>query len=315
MRRQLVLSIDRSIDRSPQPGQISTSRSRSTDASSATTTATEDATLTVSTQQEQQRRKPGAKSPRNRGIEFRSSNDWVHMEDNAVSVAFSDPSNERCSRVLSRLVSSDQALVSPSAPGRSILKKTRSSTVSPDLSSLAVSSSASVVDDDVFVNVGGQEFRHSSAMLSYASTVLAQHFRSASSGGDGAVFYYTCDIPHKSPEEWSALQAFLQPRSVTAAAITPMNLPILLPWFDQLALTVLLQECDALLSSLEWPNAAATAGPRTDDLADLLLLTRSTGKAHLPKTRRTCLDVIVSYLEQIPRLFLELDLLQSLTSL
>lgn len=70
---------------------------------------------------------------------------------------------------------------------------------------------------------------------------------------DDTPIRYWLEIPHKSPREWEELVPFLQPRSVQAAAITPSNLPVLLPWFDQLELTVLLQECDTMLASLEWP--------------------------------------------------------------
>jgi hypothetical protein len=51
-------------------------------------------------------------------------------------------------------------------------------------------------------------------------------------------------VSDKSPAESKAVAAFLEPRSVQASTISPSNLPTLLPWFQRLELTVLLQECD-----------------------------------------------------------------------
>ena len=125
-------------------------------------------------------------------------------------------------------------------------------------------SSSALLEEDVLVRVGPShhEFRHSKAMLCYASDVLARHLMPCPADlitSDNNKVWWVLDIPNRSHTEWTKLQAFLQPRSVQAASISPLNLPTLLPWFQELQLSILLAECDILLSSLEWP--AGCHGP------------------------------------------------------
>ncbi len=204
-------------------------------------------------------------------------------------------------------------------PPRSVVSQTSSSNGTGRVLNTGYDSNVSV--DDVLVRVGGKDFRHSRAILCYASKVLADHLAARDE----------LHIPHKSPSEWSELQAFLQPRSVQAASITFRNLPALLPWFDQLELTVLLRECDTSMSKVRFASLTTDesssqngvsnavhelarvalglphAPPRMEppcptDVLDILLLTRISGKVCLPRTRVMCLNVLQEYLE-LPNLF------------
>lgn len=212
-------------------------------------------------------------------------------------------------------------------PPRSVVSQASVTSISSHVTARIMNTSYFSGDDDVLVRVGNKEFRHSRAILSYASKVLAKYV-DKQDGSD------ELHIPHKLPSEWQELQAFLQPRSVQAASITPSNLPALLPWFEQLELTVLVRECDSLLSSLRFATAIpddadnavsnavheiarATLGIRLQrnpqqhtvppcyhDVVDIMLLTRITGKVCLPRTREMCLGVLQEYLD-LPHLFLQ----------
>lgn len=219
-------------------------------------------------------------------------------------------------------------------PPRSVASQASFASVSSGLTARVMNTSylSSAVGDDVLILVGDKEFRHSRAILCYASKVLAQHIDDETD---------ELHIPHKSSSEWNELQAFLQPRSVQSASITPRNLPALLPWFEQLELTVLLRECDLLLSKLRFATAILDGEENSDyavsnavhelaraalglhlarnsqqhptlvqpcpqDVDDIILLTRISGKVCLPLTRVMCLDVLQEYLD-LPHLFLQLD--------
>ena len=183
-------------------------------------------------------------------------------------------------------------------------------------------------EEQVLVRVGPfqHEFRHSKTMLCYASDVLARQLRpmDANSKQESSI-WWVLDIPHRSHVEWRRLQAFLQPRSVQAASISPRNLPTLLPWFHELQLSVLLAECDVLLSSLEWPVAVTSHSsqcpnlveddherrhssnePQRKDVHDVLTLTKIANRAYLPATRKKCMTLLASYLEWQPQLFVDI---------
>jgi hypothetical protein len=218
-------------------------------------------------------------------------------------------------------------------PPRSVVSQTSSPGGTGRVLNTSYGSNGS--NDDVVVRVEGNDFRHSRAILCYASKVLAHHLATRDE----------LHILHKSPSEWNEVQAFLQPRSVQSASITFRNLPALLPWFDQLELTVLLRECDILLSKLRFatmttdesssqngvsnavhelarvalglPNAQPRLEPPCpSDVLDILLLTRISGKVCLPRTRVMCLNVLQEYLE-LPYLFVSFDecTMRSITSL
>jgi len=204
-------------------------------------------------------------------------------------------------------------------------------------SSRSLVNKASVLDEDVFVRVGTKSFTHARAILSYASPVLSRHLQNNS----------VVKFPNKSPDEWLTLTPFLQPRSVQAAKLTPANIPTLLPWFDQLQLKVLVQECDTLLSSLTWPMGRAAskqdtsfvhdlaqsctpqelapvnvnAVPQGRDVSDVALLIQITSmvETRLPETRKQSLNVLLAYLENYSHLFVgetgTLDILQSLSKI
>ncbi|GAX09427.1 hypothetical protein FisN_6Lh197 [Fistulifera solaris] len=219
-------------------------------------------------------------------------------------------------------------------PPRSVVSQTSSPGRTGQVLNTSYGSNGS--NDDVVVRVGGNDFWHSRAILCYASKVLAHHLATRDE----------LHIPHKSPSEWNELQVFLQPRSVQSASITFRNLPALLPWFDQLELTVLLRECDILLSKLRFATVTTDessssqngvsnavhelarvalglphAPPRMEppcplDVLDILLLTRISGKVCLPRTRVMCLNVLQEYLER-PFLFVSFEecAMRSITSL
>lgn len=138
---------------------------------------------------------------------------------------------------------------------------------------------------DVCIQVGGEVFWQSSAILQYASPVLVQHLtvidddsslRDASHAN--ATTTYLLRIPHCPSLEWRLLEPFLQPHSRQAAVMTPKHL-ILLRWFLDLDLQVLLQQSDDILSQLHW-------NPQCDSLQVLLTWSCIAKAAHLPKTSR-----------------------------
>ena len=113
-----------------------------------------------------------------------------------------------------------------------------------------------IVEDDA----KALEFRHTSLILQYASVELANYFVEcnhdnkkdeldhntvrATRKGDDSTIQYTLHVKVQDANDWRSLQPFLEPHAVQPAVVTPYNLPVLLPWFQQLKLNVLLQECD-----------------------------------------------------------------------
>jgi hypothetical protein len=262
--------------------------------------------------------------------------DWLQNEPGEASIDYFDRSScemEEEEDGCTVAAASTAVLNSSSHPNADMDNTSRLSLLDPTKNTAAA---LLWLEQDTLVRVGGprprhEEFRHCSAMLMYASRVLAHHMRPVvvaaeanNNNQDDNKFVLDIFVSHKSPAEWKAVAAFLEPRSVQAAAITPSNLPTLLPWFQRLELTVLLQECDDLLASLEWPRTRAAASSDDDDdddderfeadttlqaaarpmdVADLLVLTRITAHAHLPNTRKKCLQRLSSYLEWQPALF------------
>jgi hypothetical protein len=122
----------------------------------------------------------------------------------------------------------------------------------------STTSSRSAIEQDTLVIVKGidqtLEFRHSSLILQYASAELAKHFVECIHDDDGAatvvrddMIQFILNVQVNNANDWRALQPFLEPHAVQPAVVTTTNLPVLLPWFQQLSLKVLLQECDVKL--------------------------------------------------------------------
>jgi len=142
---------------------------------------------------------------------------------------------------------------------------------SPETSLQSLERQTSMIQHDVLVRIGNESFTHSSHILSYASPVLANQLQPIDDGenkegdrqnGEPRIrddenkqhIEFCLRIPHKDPTEWCQLLQFLEPHSVQSAVLSSRNLPLLLPWFRDLRLTVLLQECDRLLDSMPWPE-------------------------------------------------------------
>jgi len=131
-------------------------------------------------------------------------------------------------------------------------------------------------ENDVCVLLSNQRtFWVASAMLRFACPVLSRYLEwsddhamptatttdGASTGGGttaarnscispsrrGRLGSYTLNFVHRPALEWQLLAPFLQPHARVSAKVTPLHIPHLLPWFLELKLDVLLNECDAIL--------------------------------------------------------------------
>lgn len=172
---------------------------------------------------------------------------------------------------------------------------------SPSWLSSTSSVASSRVPADVRVVVGTlqkREFAHSSHMLRYASPVLNALLSNPN------VSTHVLEFPHHAPHEWKCLKKFLEPHAVQAAVVTADELPVLLPWFCELQLALLIKDCDSILASLSWPISSQAV---VTDLQDALLAVRiavfDDGKS-LPQTFAACTAVISSYLTNRPDLWL-----------
>ena len=148
-------------------------------------------------------------------------------------------------------------------------------------------------DTMVILKDDAQEM-HSSLMLAYASPVLAEKLKATSRSG-----FVTLAIPNGTLQEWKVLQPFLQPHSVQKAAVTTQNLALLLPWFHELKLGILLNECDLLLSTLTFAND----NPSKQDWNDVALLAHICCLADLPSTLKTSMETLKTYLAKCPEVF------------
>jgi len=175
-----------------------------------------------------------------------------------------------------------------------------------------------VVEHDTVVRVGRdaqrRSFFHSSLILSYASTVLAEHLehccevvQQPNRPEDGR---FVLDIPHKPASDWECLQAFLEPHAVQQAVITRDNLPMLLPWFLELQLTVLLRECDVRLRQHVVRHHSpttntATAAASQQDMSNLLMLCKIAVQANLAETAEAAFTSAAAWLQQRPDLWVQ----------
>lgn len=122
---------------------------------------------------------------------------------------------------------------------------------------------------DLVVVVGNHEFHHSSAILAYASDYLKRKMVQRNQHGQ-----YCIDFSSRSPDEWKMVLEFLQPRSLGTAEITLQVLPVILPWFAEFKLKLLLKDIDMYL--METVVVSQTDGKdvdfRTLTIPNLLLL-------------------------------------------
>lgn len=150
-----------------------------------------------------------------------------------------------------------------------------------------------------------REFRHSSLILTYASPELAQHLVAvADIPANGCECQYFLHVQASNPNDWSVLQPFLEPHVVRSAVVTSENLPILLPWFQQLRFTVLLKECDQkLLQHLTRPTRTITTASEEHSVgvgmvSNTLMLCQIAVQAGLPRTANEGLLVADAWLEE-----------------
>jgi hypothetical protein len=107
--------------------------------------------------------------------------------------------------------------------------------------------------------------------------------RSAAAHGEEPDPIYRLSLPNASPDDWRLLEPFLQPPTlaptefgVHTATLTPQHL-VLLPWFVQLQLHVLLQQSDEILSRIAWDS-------HQDPVQELLVWSHIAHAAHLQRT-------------------------------
>ena len=215
--------------------------------------------------------------------------------------------------------------------------KSRSTTISSPVRSPLEHDTLVIVEDDE----KALEFRHTSVILQYASAELA-HFLleckpedsedelnhdsvRATRRGDDSNIQYTIYVSVQDANDWRSLQPFLEPHAVQPAVVTPNNLPVLLPWFQQLKLNVLLQECDMqLLYHLVTPPSSPTSldpfqSSNHDDIqerfgtddyltvSNTLRLGAIAVKAGLDRTAKQAFIVASTWLERFPNVWLQQD--------
>ena len=177
------------------------------------------------------------------------------------------------------------------------------------------------IEHDTLVVVEGTEetleFRHSSLILQYASAELARYFIECIPEEDDNVLVERDDtiqfklhVKVKDSNDWCILQPFLEPHAVQPAVVTQFNLPILLPWFKQLCLNVLLKECDKQLLDHVAPPPKMKHSKRKDDdvvamLTNVLLLGRISVAAGLKETEKNAFSSLSKWMEHRPDVWLQ----------
>jgi hypothetical protein len=203
----------------------------------------------------------------------KSSSRWVTPPKNRTSLHYSHPpgtstklKSPTSSHVNNNMYRSSyqQALPPPTSPSSSTgrlspgkIEKKSGKTPPPSSSSLGAANRM-VIEKDCLVIVGRgkdqKSFYHSRFILSYASAILAHHLERAN---------YVLRIPHKQSSDWEHLKIFLEPHAVQRATVNSSNMPVLLPWFRDLQLTVLLQDCDKLLlEGILFPSSSSSGNTK-----------------------------------------------------
>ena len=99
---------------------------------------------------------------------------------------------------------------------------------------------------DLVVRVGQKNFYHSSAVLGYASDYLKSQLQLEKQKQPRGSYYHI-DFSHHQPEQWQVVLEYFQPRSLGVKQLTWKQVPIVLPWFTQFGLKVLLYDIDTFL--------------------------------------------------------------------
>jgi hypothetical protein len=201
--------------------------------------------------------------------------------------------------------------------------KTHPSSTHGNQKSRTTASVLSPIEHDTLVIVEGsdetREFRHSSLILQYASSELARHFvecvpheNDTVLAARGSAIQFLLRVKVTDASDWCILQPFLEPHAVQPAVVCLSNLPILLPWFQQLRLNVLLQECDLqLLDHISTPPTSKQVKHHydmSDDyvrVSNTLLLGRISVLAGLEGTARQAFTAMSKWLKHRPNVWLQ----------
>ena len=117
------------------------------------------------------------------------------------------------------------------------------------------------------------------------------------------------DFTHKRVEEWEMFYPFLAPPVKQTVSVDIFNLPVLLPWFHEFQLPLLLHQCDAMLSSIIFRPVNKA---QTSDLQDVLLLLYIGLSCDLPRSQDLGIQTMQTYLKEAPQLFLKHTIIQRL---
>lgn len=117
------------------------------------------------------------------------------------------------------------------------------------------------------------------------------------------------DFTHKRVQEWEIFYPFLAPPVKRTVSLDIFNLPVLLPWFHEFQLPLLMHQCDVMLSGLVFRHCKKA---QTDDLQDVLLLLYTALSCDLPQAQDLGITVMESYLKEAPHLFLQHSAIQRL---
>jgi len=175
--------------------------------------------------------------------------------------------------------------------------KKRKADASPSTEGNTCTREAKRTKPDVVIKVGGQTFHHYSQVLSIASDFFDVALNSGMKESHTKCFEFT----DKDPEEWKLFSSFLEPFS--EAKINKENVEILIPWFHEFGVPVLLAKCD---------NLYAASCPRSETKEDLKRLFHAasfSAKFSLTNSKEAALDSLSNVIETKPYLFLDADLL------
>ena len=122
--------------------------------------------------------------------------------------------------------------------------------------------------NDVTILVGKEPNQRICHFNSHVLLYISEYFSYVMVPDTNTNLGWVIDFSHKNVEEWNLFYPFLEPPAKRTVFIDIDNLPLLLPWFHEFNLPLLLHQCDILLSSITF-RPPSTA--RTEDLQDVLL--------------------------------------------
>lgn len=213
----------------------------------------------------------------------------------------------------------------PEQPMQQLGSKRSTPPSSSQLPSLVPTHKDKGIDVTIIVGKGPEQqaFPHNSHVLRYISDyfteVMVHSSNSTSQHASSSLDEephnvhpsWIIDFSHKKVEEWKAFYPFLEPPAKRTVSLGIHNFPVLLPWFHEFQLPLLLHQCDTMLSSLFFPNLQQH--PQPGDLQDCLLFLYAALSCNLPQTQQLGVQVLESYLRGAPHLFL-LDGISTSTS-